>query len=198
MSDLSQIPDHALIDAARRDPTSRSGRAAAGELLGRHRQAVYLWCFRYVREHERALDMAQDVLLHAFERLTQFEGRSAFSSWLFVIARNRCLNEIRRDLWRDDVDLDSLPDGRRSVEDKVETELQGERLSALANATLDPLERKAIWLRYSERMPIETITALLGLDQKSGARGLLQRARRKLRAAIDGEQEDRSAGGGDS
>ncbi len=198
MSDLSQTPDRELLDAARRDPTSRSGRAAAGELLGRHRQAVYLWCFRYVREHERALDMAQDVLLHAFERLGQFEGRAAFSSWLFVIARNRCLNEIRRDLWRDDVDLDSLADGSQSVEDRVEAELQGDRLAALANATLDPLERKAIWLRYSERMPIEAITSLLDLDQKSGARGLLQRARRKLRTAIDGEQEDRPVRGGDS
>jgi RNA polymerase sigma-70 factor (ECF subfamily) len=146
-----------------------------------------VWCFRYVGEHERALDMAQDVLLAAYQRLGEFEGRAAFSSWLFVIARNRCLNEIRNDARREDIEPDSLVDEVTGFDERLESELQGQRLLSLADRVLDEDERKALWLRYSELLPVEEITALLNLDQKSGARALLQRARRKLRAAWEAQ-----------
>jgi DNA-directed RNA polymerase specialized sigma24 family protein len=58
----------------------------------------------------------------------------------------------------------------------------------LVRRHLDPLEREAIWLRCYEGMPVEEITGLLGIDTASGARGILQRARRKLRAALAASQ----------
>jgi len=179
--------DRDLIEQARADAGSPAGRAAAGELLRRYRRPVYVWCFRYVGEHERALDMAQDVLLSAYQRLGEFEGRAAFSSWLFVIARNRCSNEIRNDSRREDIEPDSIVDDASGFDERIETELQGQRLLDLAARVLDEDERKALWLRYSESMPVDEITALLNLDHKSGARGLLQRARRKLRAAWESQ-----------
>lgn len=197
MSDRSRIPEWELLETVRRDPDSDAGRAAAGELLRRHHDAVYLWCFRYVRDHERALDMAQDVMLQAFENLSRFEGRAALSSWLFVIARNRCLNEMRREPMREDIELDTLPGRGVSIDERIDEELRANRLVALANETLDAEERRAIWLRYSERMPIDAITSLLQLDQKSGARGILQRARRKLRAALDREPAEEPGTGED-
>ncbi len=177
--------DRSLVDEAKRDLGSATGRAAAGELLRRHRRSVYVWCYRYVGEHERALDMAQDVLLAAYERLHEFEGRAAFSSWLFVIARNRCLNEMRNDARREDIETDSLVDAAGGFDERIENEIESRRLMDLAARVLDDDERKAIWLRYSEWMPVDEITKVLSLDQKSGARALLQRARRKLRAALE-------------
>jgi RNA polymerase sigma-70 factor (ECF subfamily) len=181
----SGADDRELIERARSQSGLPAGRAAAGELLRRYRRAVYLWCFRYVREHERALDMSQDVLLAAYERLGEFEGRGAFSSWLFVIARNRCLNEIRNDARREDAEVDSFEDEGPSIEEQMDREEEGRRLVDAAARALDATEQKAIWLRYSERMPVEEITVLLRLDQRSGARAVLQRARRKLRAALE-------------
>jgi RNA polymerase sigma-70 factor (ECF subfamily) len=183
--DGSTADDRELLERARARPDSPEGRAAAGELLRRHRRAVYLWCFRYVREHERALDMAQDVLLSAYQRMGEFEGRATFSSWLFVIARNRCLNEMRNDARREHMDVDAFENGEPSIDDRIETEMQGRRLVDAAARVLDATEQRAIWLRYSERMPVDEISVLLSLDQKSGARAVLQRARRKLRAALE-------------
>jgi RNA polymerase sigma-70 factor (ECF subfamily) len=179
--------DRELVERARLNPGSADGKAAAGELLRRYRRPVYVWCFRYVGEHERALDMAQDVLLAAYQRLGEFEGRAAFSSWLFVIARNRCLNEMRNDARREDIEPDSLLDESTGFDERLESELQGQRLLELAARVLDEEERKAIWLRYSELLPVDEITAVLNLDHKSGARALLQRARRKLRAAWESQ-----------
>jgi RNA polymerase sigma-70 factor (ECF subfamily) len=183
MKEDSGLSDRELVERARGRPVGPEGRAAAGELLRRYRRPVYVWCFRYVGEHERALDMAQDVLLAAYERLGAFEGRAAFSSWLFVIARNRCLNEMRNDARREDIEPDSLVDDTPGFDERIETEMQSARLLDLAGEVLDEDERKALWLRYSELLPVDEITALLNLDDKSGARALLQRARRKLRAA---------------
>jgi RNA polymerase sigma-70 factor (ECF subfamily) len=160
-----------------------AARAAAGELLKRYRRPVYVWCFRYVGEHERALDMAQDVLLAAYQRMGEFEGRAAFSSWLYAIARNKCLNAIGRDDRWADVDPDSLIDESNRFEERLEAEIQSEKLVELMGRVLDAEERQAIWLRYADLMPVDQITAVLKLDQKTGARAVLQRARRKLRDA---------------
>jgi RNA polymerase sigma-70 factor (ECF subfamily) len=185
MSDAAAIPDRELLERARAHAGTPAGREAAGELLRRYRRAVYLWCFRYVRDHERALDMAQDVLLSAYQRMGEFEGRSAFSSWLFVIARNRCFNEMRNDARREDVDLETFESEDASVEERIEQEMQGRRLAEAASRVLDTTEQRAIWLRYSERMPVDEITTTLRLDQKTGARAVLQRARRKLKSALE-------------
>ena len=58
------------------------------------------------------------------------------------------------------------------------------RIYALIRSALEPEEQKVIWLRCFDRMPVEEITRVLGIESASGARSVLQRARRKLRAAL--------------
>ena len=61
-------------------------------------------------------------------------------------------------------------------------------LLRLMDETLDPDERAAIWLRCFENLPVDEITEVLDLKGASGARGVLQSARIKLRAAIERKQ----------
>jgi RNA polymerase sigma-70 factor (ECF subfamily) len=178
--------DEELVLVAQAEAETPRGRAAATELLQRYRRAVYSWSYRYVRDHERALDLSQDVLIRAWQGLGSFGGRSRFSSWLFVITRNQCLKEVGRvNILADEgtgteLVKDHNPDPARRLEER-----EGEdRLHELIRTTLDPLEQRAIWLRCFERLPVDEITGLLGINDDSGARGVLQRARRKLRAAL--------------
>jgi DNA-directed RNA polymerase specialized sigma24 family protein len=92
---------------------------------------------------------------------------------------------MRNDARREHMDVDAFENGEPSIDDRIETEMQGRRLVDAAARVLDATEQRAIWLRYSERMPVDEISVLLSLDQKSGARAVLQRARRKLRAALE-------------
>lgn len=165
-------------------------RDLAAELLGRYQRTVYLWCFRHVREHEAALDLAQDVLLRAYEKLDTFEGNARFSTWLFVVARNVCLGAQRRyqPVWADETELSVLPSNDADPEEIFFRREDQEQLLRLMKTHLDATERQALWMRAVERIAVETITEELGLGNATGARGLLQRARRKLRAALREEE----------
>lgn len=187
------LNDAELLDRFRADPQGDAGRAAAAEVLSRYRDAVYGWCRRYVGDPELALDLSQDVLLRAFDNLSRFEGRSGLAAWLMVIARNRCLSERRRVLpaFEEEFDLDLLPAPGPDPAQLAEAREGEAHLLATIRECLDPLESEAVWMRCVEGLPVDAITKLLELEDDSGARGLLQRARRKLRRArvdLDGGQ----------
>lgn len=183
---LADVADEELVGIAMAEPQTQSGKGAASELLGRHQQRVYLWCFRYVRDHERALELAQDVLLKAYRSLPGFRRGSKFTSWLFVIARNHCLSALRSPalLVDEESELSQISDPTKGPEDLVVEKLEEAELLELMRQTLDEREQEALWLRCFEKMPIEEITRVLGITSATGARGLLQTARRKLRAAL--------------
>jgi RNA polymerase sigma-70 factor, ECF subfamily len=177
--------DQDLLRRALLQPDSQDSRAAASELLGRYNEAVYVWCYRYVLDHDRAMDLSQEVLLRAYRSLATFAGRSHFGSWLFAIARNRCISEMQlvSILTDPEVDPDDIMVGGPDPAADLEQEQDERSLLTLIREHLTPLEQETVWLRCVERMPLRAITRVLGIGQQSGARGVLQQARRKLRAA---------------
>jgi len=178
------IPDDELARRARQDPTGPDGRRAASCLLGRYRGRVYGWCRRYVRDHERALDLSQEVLMTAYRALEGFESRAPFSAWLFVIARRKCIRAMRpRRLVRDEgAVVEHVVDPGAGPDERFERRRSYEDLLQLMHETLTPPEQDALWLRYIENATVDDITRTLHVATVSGARGLLQTARRKMRA----------------
>ena len=75
-------------------------------------------------------------------------------------------------------------------EDELAMRDDEEATLRLLERTLDEQERMALWMGCFERMPVDEITRALGLTNATGARGLLQRARRKLRAALSARGEE--------
>jgi RNA polymerase sigma-70 factor (ECF subfamily) len=187
--------DEDLVRRWQEDPAGGVGRAAVEELFGRYDERVYAWCFRFCRDHDRALDLAQDAQFEAFRSLGSFEGRSRFSTWLFTVTRFRCLRSLRRPglLCDETLEPDMLPGAGRSVEEEIASREDDERMMTLVREALDAREQQALWLRCEEGMPVETITQVLGLESASGARGLLQTARRKLRAALARRREQEAS-----
>ena len=77
-------------------------RAKAGEekayrtLLGKYQGSVFSICLRMVRDRELASDLAQDVFLKVFTMLERYDPSYAFSSWLFKITSNLCIDYLRK------------------------------------------------------------------------------------------------------
>jgi len=67
-------------------------REAFDRLVEKYQRDVYRLCYRYVNNHQDANDMAQEVFLKAYRALDRFRGDSSFSTWLYRIAVNTCLN----------------------------------------------------------------------------------------------------------
>lgn len=183
----AQTPDAELVRRAQDDRTGQDGRAAAEELFSRYHGRVFAWCLRRVHHREEAYDLAQDVMLSAYRSLPGFAGEASFSTWLYVIARNRCRRALRRpSLLRDEgMEPDAMPQPAAGPDDEALARIDQDEVLALIKQHLDGNEQAALWMRCFEGMEVAEITEALRLESASGARGLLQTARRKLRAALD-------------
>jgi RNA polymerase sigma-70 factor (ECF subfamily) len=178
--------DEVLVRQALDQPDSPQAKDAVAELLGRYQLRIYHWCFGYMRDHEQALDLAQETLLRAYDKLGSFRGRARFSSWLFAIARNRCLKAMRRAAYqRERASLPGqVPDPGPSPDRILEEKMDERAVLELIHSRLNTQEQDVIWMRCFEKLPVDEITGLLGISGSSGARAVLQRARRKLRTAL--------------
>lgn len=162
---------------------SPSHHADLERLFAAHRDRIRALCLRMTGDPARADELVQESLLVAYSRLPEFHGGARFGTWIYGIARNLCLNAIRKktDFLSEDGVIEAAdPSGG------VWKGLRREERAALlrdAAATLAPDEQDAAHLRYVEGLGLERIDAILGLTG-SGARAVLQRARRKLRAEV--------------
>jgi RNA polymerase sigma-70 factor (ECF subfamily) len=179
-------PDDELVRLARRQPPDGTALDAMDRLLRRWQGRVYGWCVRQLGDRERALDVMQEVLVSAYRGMPSIEDPARFPGWLFSITRFRCISEIRRrgPRWERDEVLEGLADDADGPEKQLARGVEDARVRAAIDATLDDEEKLAVVLRYWEGLPIEEVTRLAGLQGSTGARGVLQTARRKLRAAL--------------
>ena len=160
--DAAPLPDAAddrtLVDAC------RSGRREAFDVIvERHQRQVYQLCYRFAGNHEDASDLALDVFIRAYRGLHSFKGQSAFSTWLYRIAVNVCLNRVgaRSQTWTT-LDAADQPDTR---EERADARiLRGERAAEVraAIARLPKKQRAALILRVYHDLPHDQIAAIVG------------------------------------
>src|SRR5580692_6136622 len=92
---MGALADEELVERYRRDSSSPAARSFLNELFERHHAQVATWCFRMTGNTDSAADLAQEVFLKAFQRLDSYRGAAKFTTWLYSIARNHCLDELR-------------------------------------------------------------------------------------------------------
>ena len=102
---VKPAPDVADEELLRR---FNNGRAEAFEvLLGRYERPLFNFILRHVSERTRAEEIMQDAFLRVIERSKEFKGESKFSTWLYTIARNLCIDESRKMVFRRHKSLDA-------------------------------------------------------------------------------------------
>ncbi|MBW2257039.1 MAG: sigma-70 family RNA polymerase sigma factor [Deltaproteobacteria bacterium] len=154
-------------------------------LFAAHQDLVYAACLRFVGNAEKAMELAQDTLLTAYQKLPGFRGDARFRTWLLKIARYRCMNAMRKhgELLAQDGVIEPT-DPASSVLTALRRREREELIRKAAAAVLDAVEQEVVHLRYTEHLPLDRITELLRLTTASGARGVLQRSKRKLQHEV--------------
>lgn len=138
------------------------GETAAFELLvRRHQQTILRLTQRMTRNAEDAEDLAQDAFVQAYRSLASFHRQSSFSTWLYRIAVNLCLNHLRASRREAPVEVgETAPDSR---EDSLTRLLVAERDRALAAAIeeLPPQQRVTLTLRVYQGLGHREIAEIL-------------------------------------
>lgn len=142
-------------------------------LLERYRSPVYGLCYRMTRNAEDARDLAQEVFIKVFSLLDRYDETYAFSSWLFRIATNHCIDHLRRNRLRflplemqagpsgEEMEL-PLPDPGPRPDRLLEQKEAMERLEEVI-ASLPPHYRIITLLRHDEELSYEEIATILDL-----------------------------------
>lgn len=189
---MSVIPD---ADAALMLRVKRGDDAAFAELVDKYKQPVMNLAYRILRDASEAEDVAQNVFLQAYKSAPRYHVSARFSTWLFTIARNLCLNEIRRrsrhptdSLEATGPDADEQP--ARQFEDRTaslpaDAALRRELAQKIetALAELPEIQRTAILLCRQDDLSYEEIARVLGCSL-SATKSLIHRGRETLKQKL--------------
>jgi RNA polymerase sigma-70 factor (ECF subfamily) len=139
----------------------RGEREAFDRLVLRYQRDVYRLCYRYVNNHEDANDLAQEVFLKAWRAIGRFRGDSAFSTWLYRIAVNACLNfrAVRRPKTQELPE--GLADGRPGPVAELEAEDAARRVRA-AVGQLPDRQRATLILKVFHDLTHQEVASVLG------------------------------------
>jgi RNA polymerase sigma-70 factor, ECF subfamily len=157
---------------------ARTGDLDAYEVLvRRHRVRIYRIALRMLGDPHDAEDITQDVLIQVWTALAGFAGASAFTTWLYRIVFNRCMNQIRRRRWTRPVyDVDAPPTA--GAEDMVVARHRA-RATMEAVAALPPDQRIVLVLHQLEGLSYREVAAIVDVSEDA-VRGRLHRARLNL------------------
>ena len=184
--DFSAAPERELISQA-----SRGNRDAFGELIRRYEKKVFALSNRLCGNPEDAADAAQEAFFSAWRNLPNFRGDAQFSTWLYRLTSNACMDILRREQRRnlhagpslDDEETPvELPDAAPAPHEIAETnELRRELLDALQE--LSPERRQVLILREIHQLSYEEIGKVTGLDAGT-VKSRIHRARESLRKIL--------------
>lgn len=181
---MEALSDEELLAGLSSSASRETINAVFEQILARYQRRVVSWCYGFTRDREASADLAQEVFLKAFRHCASFRGDSRLSTWLFSIARNHCLNAIKRG-HEQTIALEAAPQSALCEKPAPRT-AQADRdelchqLLRLMTRTLEPLEVRVMTLHYAHDVSLAAITRQLALTNPSGAKAYIVNARRKL------------------
>lgn len=188
----SNLSDHALIEA-----TKNGDETAFAAIVGRYRNPITNYLYRFLNDYEEAVDLAQETFVRVYFAIDRYHTDYAFSTYIYRIATNLAISEIRKRKRRTLLSLTGLfqadaddttefqPADEKALPDRELIDDEQGRVIARAIATLPAKYRVPVILRDIEGKSYEEIANILELglgttkSRISRARGLLKEKLRK-------------------
>jgi RNA polymerase sigma-70 factor (ECF subfamily) len=187
------IRDYSLVRSA----IDKNDQRAYAELLNNYRESLYMLMYKMVNNAYDAEDLTIEAFGKAFRCLPQYNSNYAFSTWLFGIASNNCVDFLRKKrltLYEIDKGFDEkeenyipfqLNDNEPNPEEKLFAKEKAQLVRQYVNM-LKPHYRELIELRYFEELSYEEIAERLQIPMGS-VKGKLFRAKDMLQAIMKEE-----------
>ena len=154
-----------------------------GILYDRYSQKVYSRCLKFVSQVEEAQDLTHDLFIKVFYNLRKFQNRSSFSTWLYAVTYNHCLDYLNKKnklpLENEEKLLASTPDSSiEEIEDSEIFALKAEKLK-IAMERVDSKDRMILLMKYLDESSIKDIATVLQLSE-SAVKMRINRAKRRI------------------
>jgi RNA polymerase sigma-70 factor (ECF subfamily) len=153
-------------------------------LYNRYVSKVYQRCLSITDDSEKAHDFTHDIFLKVFDKLANFQQRSSFSTWLYSISYNYCLDQLRLGKKMPLTPFDNTCS--EYIAESQEAYLQEETLQLMRQAMkiLSIQERELLSLKYEDGLSIEEIARLYSIGA-GAVKMRLKRSREKLKGLYD-------------
>jgi RNA polymerase sigma-70 factor (ECF subfamily) len=158
------------------------------DLVLRYRESAIRFAIRYTRDYHKSEDLAQEAFARFYVNLEKYSPRGSFSSYLFKIIRNLCIDYHRVD---DKYDEQKLTEGLSTNDDLPEEVVLARERDGLIDKMLLKLKenyRTALYLQHYEGMSYKEIAATLGLTDGQ-VRMSIYRGKKKLKKVIKEEMD---------
>ena len=193
------VREHRAIQRREHSDASLVGLALAGDqyafecLVHRYQPALYHHIFRYLREYEETCDMLQEVFTQLYLSLASFRLDVCLKGWLYTVARNRCLDVLRRkrrsfpfsQLNGEDLTLLLAISDTASCPEYVAERWDIQQSLHRAIHLLPTSYRSVVLLRYTDQLSFSEIGRVLHMPS-STAKTYFYRAKALLRAILKG------------
>jgi RNA polymerase sigma-70 factor (ECF subfamily) len=181
-------------DSAAAEEARKGDQRAFRVLVERHSRSIFRLAFRMTGNEQDAEDMVQETFLRAWKQMHRYDGRAAFSTWIYRIASNCSLDLIRarkvhgeQQPISGDGDQPGTFDHIAAGDASPERLMQSGQIARMLGSALEELsetERTAFLLRHYEGCGTEEIARVLGV-QTNAAKQSVFRAVQKLRRALE-------------
>jgi RNA polymerase sigma factor (sigma-70 family) len=151
-------------------------------LFLRYKEKIRAKCYSMTKSNSVSDDLLQDIMLKVMEKLNLFEGRSSFSTWLYAITYNHCIEYLRQNKrikYEDWAESIEIPEEISEADIENVLELKSERLQLLLEM-LKPEDKALILLKYKEDFDLKKIMYILSFSGESATKMRLNRAKKRL------------------
>lgn len=180
----TSLSDEAIIEAIVNDGQSD----LYGHLYDRYSDKVFRKCIGFAKDKDIAQDMVQDIFLKVFFQLPKFKFKSKFSTWLYAITYNFCVEYYRKTSRYVHTDIDNQPEAADDSQDEQELLQTQAALLKRALEIISPDDKAILLMKYQDDASIKEIEENLGISE-SAVKMRLSRARLRAREAIDSLEE---------
>lgn len=178
-SSYKKLSDDELIDAYLADQKSEQ----FSELYGRYSNKIYSKCLSMLQSEVLATDALQDIFVKVFMNLSRFNRKSKFSTWVYSITYNYCIDVIRKKKKENALFGKEENEGRvepsEHVDDRELLELDLKRLTSLLDE-IPPQDKAILAMKYKEGMSIREISEVFNKSE-SAIKMMIKRAKQKVR-----------------